>query len=264
VILGHSTQVLDVPPWLLTVGAPLFDGALGVQVFFVLSGWLICSLLLREREKKGRISLRDFYVRRSLRIWPAFYVFLLTVAVLAAVGAIDVPLQDFVWAGLFLGNYAPQPLDWWLGHTWSLAVEEQFYLLWPLIIVRCSPRTALKICVAAIAVAPVIRVAGYVLVPERREQGDMFLHARMDALLFGCALALLPVAAPAAHRWLIGLVRRPWAVPAALGTIYLCSVLATCWAAGSCSPPATRWRAWLWCCCCATCPRTRRGAWTGR
>src|SRR5580692_8626360 len=105
---------------------------LGVRVFFIISGFLITTLLLNERAESGGISLRLFYIRRTLRILPAFYLFVGTVAILNALGVIAVPPGNWVYVLTYTLNFDPHP-PWVLGHLWSLSVEEQFYLLWPLV-----------------------------------------------------------------------------------------------------------------------------------
>jgi peptidoglycan/LPS O-acetylase OafA/YrhL len=116
-------------------------GAFGVDVFFGISGFLITTLLLRERSKNGRISLRDFYLRRSLRIWPLYY---------ATLG-IYVLLVIFLQSGTgrdriffhFLPGYLTFTYTWFAGwaasgavfnFAWSLSVEEQFYVVWALVL----------------------------------------------------------------------------------------------------------------------------------
>src|SRR5438105_858055 len=80
-------------------------GSTGVRTFFVLSGFLITTLLVREHERHGRISLRGFYVRRAFRIFPAFYVYLAVIGVLVAAGAIVVSTRDLVFAGTYTMNF---------------------------------------------------------------------------------------------------------------------------------------------------------------
>src|SRR5947209_3439497 len=102
-------------------------GSLGVFIFFVLSGYLITNLLLREYQRTSTISLRDFYLRRAFRIFPAAFVFLVVVIVLYR--------HQMTWfhvaaAVLYVANMdITRP--WIFGHLWSLSIEEQFYLLWP-------------------------------------------------------------------------------------------------------------------------------------
>jgi peptidoglycan/LPS O-acetylase OafA/YrhL len=111
-------------------------GYFGVKIFFVISGYLITLLMLKEEERTGRVNLRQFYIRRAFRILPAAIAFM--VAVFIYNGS-DISLADKILSFLFLENYA-NPADWRVRHMWSLGVEEQFYLLWPLLFIAW-PRT---------------------------------------------------------------------------------------------------------------------------
>ena len=106
-------------------------GGLGVQIFFGMSGFLITTLLLAEERKNGRISLPAFYRRRAFRILPAAFVFLLIVGILGATGTIPLTFSRWLSTIFFAANYSSAPTSWYVGHFWSLAVEEHFYLLWP-------------------------------------------------------------------------------------------------------------------------------------
>ena len=124
-------------------GGPDIRGWIGVHIFFVLSGFLITTLLLRERETHGRISLRAFYVRRFFRIIPIYYI------VLCAYVPIILLMHDaFRWAELklalpylftFMQEYRPTASGMVFGQAWSLGIEEKFYLLWPLLIILLFP-----------------------------------------------------------------------------------------------------------------------------
>lgn len=110
-------------------------GFLGVDLFFVISGFLISTLLLREQRQSGRLSLRNFYIRRFLRIFPAYYLMLLIVgatAVLSPGKSSNVIMHDLFFAALYLSNMVP--MNSILAITWSLSAEEQFYLVAPLVI----------------------------------------------------------------------------------------------------------------------------------
>jgi peptidoglycan/LPS O-acetylase OafA/YrhL len=110
-------------------------GGLGVQVFFVISGFLITTLLIKEEQAHDQISIQAFYVRRVCRILPAFALFMLAVFALRAGGLIQLDNEAFVRSAAFLCNVSEFKCSWWLAHTWSLSVEEQFYLVWPLLFV---------------------------------------------------------------------------------------------------------------------------------
>ncbi len=110
----------------------LFEGGnLGVAFFFVISGFLITTLLLKERLNTGRISLRRFYIRRFLRIFPVAYLFLFTLLLLNYFFHLYIPGLAFIGAALYLTNFSFIPFIWYTAHFWSLAVEEQYYLLFP-------------------------------------------------------------------------------------------------------------------------------------
>jgi peptidoglycan/LPS O-acetylase OafA/YrhL len=99
----------------------------GVRIFFVISGFLITSLLIREREQTGTISLKQFYIRRAYRLLPAAYVYLVVITI---VFHESLQYKYVVVAYMYLTSYALHS-PWVLIHLWSLSVEEQFYFLWP-------------------------------------------------------------------------------------------------------------------------------------
>ena len=128
VLIGHAIGFSDnVPPVLHPLGEL---AELGVTCFFVLSGFLITGLLCDEESVTGRFSLKEFYIRRTLRIMPAYYVMLLITACLALLKlVVDVPWYTFGICALYLRDFVGRGET--LGHTWSLSLEEQFYLIWP-------------------------------------------------------------------------------------------------------------------------------------
>ena len=114
------------------------NGGIGVELFFALSGILICTRLLAEERARGSISLRSFYIRRVFRIQPVALVYLGVLTLLMLTGVLDRGFGGVVFALLLVRNYLPMhpiPVDWYTGHFWSLAVEEHFYLLLPAILV---------------------------------------------------------------------------------------------------------------------------------
>jgi peptidoglycan/LPS O-acetylase OafA/YrhL len=195
--------------------SPLHDafffsrGDSGVDVFFVLSGYLISSLLLDERAQSGTIRLRDFYLRRFLRIVPVFWVFafVLAIAGTEAPGALPWVLTYTSNVGLAFGYMAVQggaPI------TWSLSMEEQFYAAWPPLARRFGRRALLGGVVVAIAAASLWRLVlvwrGLTGFPELTCRPD----ARMDMILWGCLAALVEREErfPAIRAWVVAW-RRP-------------------------------------------------------
>ena len=172
---------------------------LGVRSFFVLSGFLITTLLLRERARRGHISLRGFYLRRSLRIFPAFYAYLGVVVALRAIGWVTAGNADLAFAATYTMNFHADRA-WSVGHLWSLAVEEQFYLLWPVTLVVLRTRGALVVALAAIAVAPVVRTVLWYRAPELQPLTDQAFPCVFDTLATGCVLAIC-------REWLEGSAR---------------------------------------------------------
>lgn len=110
-------------------------GLLGVQIFFGLSGLLITTKLLQEEHKNSSISLRGFYWRRAFRILPASLFFLLIAGLLAWIGILDISFERWLSTVFFAANYTNSEHSWYLGHFWSLAVEEHFYFIWPIIFI---------------------------------------------------------------------------------------------------------------------------------
>ncbi|MEZ5280684.1 MAG: oligosaccharide flippase family protein [Acidimicrobiales bacterium] len=195
----------------------LQGGFLGVDVFFVLSGFLITALLVGEYDRVGRIDLKRFYARRALRLMPALVVM---VALVCAVlwfwpsGTLrSDSLSSAGWSLAYLSNYLAVLVDRGLGvfgHTWSLAIEEQFYLLWPPVLVwfltRGRARAAMwSLAIVSGAVALVRAITW--LATHDVDQVYFAFHTRADALLVGCLTALITTRirqdalARWAHRW---------------------------------------------------------------
>jgi peptidoglycan/LPS O-acetylase OafA/YrhL len=126
-------------PWYATVADGLvwrleILGLVGVKIFFCISGYVICRGMVREWESSGRLDMRAFYRRRVFRIVPPLFVYIGVVALLNAVGVFDLPAGPFLQSAAFLCNIGSLgDCTWPLAHTWSLAYEEQFYLVFPLL-----------------------------------------------------------------------------------------------------------------------------------
>lgn len=188
VLLAHLRRTAGFWPLRgLSVAGDL--GNLGVRVFFVISGFLITHLLLKEHERTGTISLRDFYLRRTLRIFPAFYAFLAIVWAGARLGYLPLQPGDLLHAATYTMNYH-QDRSWYVGHLWSLAVEEQFYLLWPATLALLGPRRGLWVVVGALVAAPLTRVGTWLALPRLEGSIGEAFPTIMDAIAAGCLLAL--------------------------------------------------------------------------
>jgi len=161
---------------------------LGVVVFFVISGFLITTHLFEEHAKNGRISLKLFYARRALRIFPASYCYLGCIVLLVAVGLTHWELHG-LWPGItYTENYFPNPA-WQVGHLWSLSVEEQFYLVWPFVVVWLLPRRASLAAAAVLVIGPISRFAAWFFL-RRTPYGDLAMFPVVaDSLATGCLLA---------------------------------------------------------------------------
>jgi len=208
----------------------LRGGFLGVDAFFVLSGYLITSLLLAERAETGRIRLGAFWGRRARRLLPALLVVLVAVAVAGRYLLPDVEvrlLRGDAFAALFyVANWrmiyrgsdyftqtaAPSPLQ----HTWSLGIEEQFYWLWPLIVLVllafAARRVLFAVCATGVVASALAAAALYQ--PDNVNRAYFGTDTRAQALLIGCALATIPLTR--GRRWLAVL-----ALAGTLGTAWL-------------------------------------------
>lgn len=172
---------------------------LGVRIFFVISGYLITTLLLREREKTGSICVREFYVRRAYRILPAAMVFM---AVAFALFWRELRWYHMAAAVLYVANF-DFTHPWYLGHLWSLSVEEQFYLLWPGVLEKWY-RHRTKILLGVVAFAPLYRVACHLA--GLHGQGDETFPAVADVLAMGCLLAMVAEHVPRIRgTWAVGM-----------------------------------------------------------
>ena len=186
-------------------------GWAGVDLFFAISGLLICSRLIEEEEIRGRISLRDFYIRRLFRIFPAAYLFLALALLLGLMHQIPYSVPATAAAALMVRNYwgvytGTLPQELYTDHFWSLSVEEHFYLILPAVLVFVKRR---------ILFLGILSTAAYLWFLHWLKYGDMTgtlsssrTDLRIHALLIPAILALLlarPAFRKGAERWL-----RPW------------------------------------------------------
>jgi peptidoglycan/LPS O-acetylase OafA/YrhL len=196
-VIPHNVNVLTdpLPGFAYLWGKYVQFGWAGVQLFFVLSGFLISRALLESRESPNYYSA--FFGRRVLRIFPLYYATLIIILILwpllpSAGEAVSEPAakQFFYWT--FLANWT-SPLGGdikGISHFWSLAVEEQFYLLWPFVVHRRTPGALLRICASLVVLALGFRIL-LAYIGASPECSYEFTCCRMDALAAGSAVAIL-------------------------------------------------------------------------
>ena len=180
-----------------TLGAMRINlGFVGVGLFFGLSGYLITSLLLDERARRGSVSLRGFYLRRAARLVPALLLVLVVCDVVFLLQGDLVPLRGSVVAATYTTNYV-QVLDGDFvqayGPTWSLAVEEHFYIVWPLVLLNVVGRWGLRPALRLTLAVCVASLAWRVLLAALDAPNTLLAVGsleRADALLYGCAAAI--------------------------------------------------------------------------
>ncbi len=168
-----------------SISSLLHDGQLGVNVFFVISGFLITYLLLQEEEQNGHFSVMNFYKRRALRIFPAYY-FLLLIFVL-------LDFLDFIWlsdpsylTSFTFNKYFNYKRDWLTGHLWTLSVEIHFYILWPFILRKFKTQRK-QIAWSLFLIVPLVRLLLFFYPVDWILEYSFF--TRMDAIVTGCLCA---------------------------------------------------------------------------
>lgn len=199
VVVGH-TLTFTLHFWLQ---AGLKMGEMGVLLFFVLSGYLITTLLREEELRTGTISLRAFYIRRACRLLPALAAFLLAIALMRSLGLItDVPGREFLAAIFYVRNIFGTSQT--LGHLWSLSLEEQFYTLWPFLFLLFGMKRMLRVAIGLTILIMIWRGTAIALHLWIYETGVFYLRPwfRFDAIAIGCWLALATLPQP--PKWLFG------------------------------------------------------------
>lgn len=215
VLVEHVSLTAGLPPWARELGLGHI-GYLGVSMFFAISGFLITLLLVREWEATGRISLKGFYLRRAFRILPAYAAFLVVVFALTRLQSFSLTAADWRGALTYTMNFNDAPA-WEVGHLWSLSIEEQFYLAWPVLFLWLGPsrgRVALILC---LAVTPLLRMALWSISSSALETFNQVTPVRMP-IAAGCLMALLATR-PAPPQWLQRLQEH--ARPAAAAAVLL-------------------------------------------
>ncbi len=184
------------------------QGTVGVDLFFVISGFLITTLLIGERAKTGTVSLIGFYQRRALRILPAYVALLWVLFGLALHERITLAPIDWWTTLTYTVNFAPRS-SWDVGHIWSLSVEEHFYLVWPCVALFCSPRSMGLWALAGCVIPPLLRAAIVLGRPEWAPTTELWTPYRCDTIAWGCLLATA-LHNPHAKGWLDRAVSGGW------------------------------------------------------
>jgi peptidoglycan/LPS O-acetylase OafA/YrhL len=162
-------------------------GDLGVHIFFVISGYLITTIILEGERDHGRIDIKDFYLKRFFRIFPAYYVFLIVVCIFF-VSRLNIDSWSIFQAFTYTTGLWPSPAAWAIGHTWSLGVEEQYYLLYPVFLLTVTNVLSRKrAMIILICCFPFLRMALYKFYWPAFSYSILY---RGDCILWGCALAL--------------------------------------------------------------------------
>jgi peptidoglycan/LPS O-acetylase OafA/YrhL len=189
VVISHLLSTKDFVITRAIVGKWFPNGALGVRIFFVISGFLITNLLIRELEAKNFIHLTKFYFRRTLRIFPPYYFYLTLIIILSVTDWISLVPGDVIHGLTYTINYHPER-SWSIAHGWSLSVEEQFYLLWPATLLLLGKRRGLWMACSLIVLCPVIRLGYYYFLPHLiRYEVDYRFETVADSMAIGCILA---------------------------------------------------------------------------
>ena len=181
-------------PWLYPLFLIKQIAWIAVPMFFVLSGYLICGILIDTRDKEGYFKV--FYTRRILRVFPPYYIALVFIGVVGLLGHVSLDYRYYVHF-FYIQNLLPAypDLAWLgtlrLGHLWSMAVEEQFYLLWPLVVWLCpNKRVLLRVTVLFVGASCAIRFASHwANISAMRVY--TWTPTRLDAILLGALLAIV-------------------------------------------------------------------------
>jgi peptidoglycan/LPS O-acetylase OafA/YrhL len=185
VLIGHGAMSQNAP----SIFSYLHHlGNLGVRCFFIISGFLITTLIFKEQVSSGKFSLKRFYLRRSIRIFPAAFVLIGVIGALGALGELHLYPGDLLHALSYTMNYHAHR-SWWLDHLWSLSVEEQFYLLWPGTIWLLGPRRSLTGAFVVVLLAPIIRLVMWFGFHAGDTAMTKQFQVIADALATGCLLS---------------------------------------------------------------------------
>lgn len=161
------------------------DSQMGVNLFFIISGFLITSIIISEEKNSGKVNLKIFFLKRIIRIFPAYFALLLVYFIFQILGIIYIPKESWITAVTYT-KYFNWKADWYTAHGWSLSIEEHFYLVWPLIF--CFFKNfRRKTIFFIIIIVPFIRYFSH----KYHISGinNLTILYRIDAIAFGCLIA---------------------------------------------------------------------------
>lgn len=170
----------------------LFDFArqcdVGVTIFFVISGYLITKILQREYQEADSINVKLFFIKRALRILPVCCIYFLFILLINQKLNLEVSPGNFLHALTFTANFDSSP-NWYLGHLWSLSIEEQFYIFWPLLFILFQKRLS-AIIIFLIAYSCIVRVLHYKF---HLNTGLYSFFSKSDPIMVGALATLLNI-----------------------------------------------------------------------
>jgi len=189
VVLGHAKLTVSSTSLYYKFAEIFIYAELGVRIFFVLSGFLITSLLIKEFITNGKINIKHFFIKRVLRIFPVLYLYLVVVFILNQIFDLGLISDHFIGPIFYINNFSFFSGTWLTGHTWSLAVEEQFYIIWPFLFSILTKKLWL-FCLIMILSIPLFKVFWYYY-PAYQELTLAPFISNADAIFSGALLAIL-------------------------------------------------------------------------
>ncbi len=172
---------------------PLISGEAGVMIFFVISGFLITSLLLHEKKLSGTIKIRHFFIRRFIRLLPALIVFYVMIIGSILFDFLVMPIEGLFYAFFYVYNFIPnQFYTYELGHLWSLSLEEQFYFTWPFIVSFFSKTAYYLVLIGIILSASIFAYFTFESNPNFENYKPLrFFIPAVSPILIGCLGAII-------------------------------------------------------------------------